>query len=157
MNEKSWIPITVAAIAAVATITAAWIGRSGGGDKGGTNSPETPIAAQVPRDQPIVPLRPAGAKPYEIIQVVREYAAFTDPETGLTFGVEEVYNESGSWFSPTLKGATITYKLPDGKSGYGGRDVGFRVDFMFRGRIFLMVIEAMDFKAHTVTIRIKEV
>jgi hypothetical protein len=88
---------------------------------------------------------------------VREGTAFTDPETGLTFGVEEVYDLSGSWFTPTMKGATITYKLPDGKSGYEGRDAGFRADFIFRGRSFLMVIEAIDFKAHTVTIRIKEV
>jgi hypothetical protein len=128
-------------------------------DKAGELTVDKP--AVVRATEPVTPatknVRFAEEKRYEITTVVAVDKAFTDPETGLTFGVEEVYNESGSWFSPAMKGATITYTLPNGKSDYGGRDVGFREDFMFRGRNFIMVIEAMDFQGHTVTIRIKEV
>lgn len=156
MSEKAWITITAATIAAVATITAALISRPGREDTL-VKSPEPLVTAQLPGDQPTVPGRGVADKFYEIERVVIEGTAFTDPETGLTFGVEEVYDLTGSWFAPTMKGATITYRLPDGKSGYGGRNSGFRADFVFRGRSFLMVIEDIDFKARTVTIRVKEV
>lgn len=120
-------------------------------------STETSRVSPVPGASPIsTNAAPQVSKElYETIATVFEgKGAFVDPETGLVFAVEDVHD----WKLPSLAGATCRYTLPNSKwLGHGDRKIGHREEFRYEDRDFILVIESIDYRRNSVTIRIKEI
>src|SRR3954470_9848896 len=111
--------------------------------------------AQEPVTEPVTGGATLLTKPYELTKTISEQKAFTDPETGLVFAVDKIYNTT-FLFSP-IKGADVNYRIPSGQYETASIDVGSTIDFKYKGRSFIVVAEDIDYGKHTVTIRIKEV
>jgi hypothetical protein len=89
--------------------------------------------------------------PYERVANVSLHETFVDPETGFVFSVDEI---TKGFFARGIP-VTTKYTLPNGRSYYGGRRIGFTVDFEARGRTFFAVIEGVDYERNQVRIRVR--
>jgi hypothetical protein len=89
---------------------------------------------------------------YEVVAEVGEDKSYIDPETGFVYAVEEITDLRGT------RGAFSNYTLPDGTFQSNRMwPIGYRVNFLYRGRNFFMVIEDIDYQRKVAKIRIKEI